>query len=687
MRIISLGIFIVTIFVSAFLLFQVQPMLARFVLPWFGGTPTVWTICMLFFQVFLFLGYAYAHALRRWASIPWQAGIHTVLLCVALTFLPIMPDPSWRGLDNLAPTITILLLLSSTVGVPYFLLSSTGPLLQVWFAHSHVDRSPYPLYAVSNGGSFLALLSYPFVIEPLFPVSQQVSIWSGFYVTFALMCAAIGVYVAFFQKRETVEVSGSAVVVPDITWTTRVVWVMLPAAASLILLSMTTHITQDIAAVPLLWVIPLSLYLLSFILCFESDRWYNSKKYGFALTVAIFASLLQVLVLKNSYPLFGVGLYCGFLFISCMICHGELVKLRPDPDRLTSFYLSVAAGGALGGIFVGVFAPLIFETYVEVQICFVIFLLLILFADSENPESLLKEKKGTLRHAISGACFLVVAVTLFSVFAKSDPGAQASRNFYGVLTKSEVDVGDGTKMRRLAHGRILHGLQYLSDDRLDEPTSYYSRQTGVGHLLKIDLPELATRKIGVVGLGVGTLAAYGKETDDFRFYEINPDVTEYAENDFSFLSRSKAQTEVVPGDALISMENEAPQNYDILVLDAFSGDAIPVHLLTREAFSVYLKHIAEGGAIAIHISNKYFDLRPVLWALSDELGFKSVYFASPYDLSENVGSVKWIVMTKSDRLIDALEQDPYTVPRDQGIQPVLWTDDYSNVFGVLKLKS
>lgn len=347
MRGLSPGLFITTVLVSAFLLFQVQPMLARYVLPWFGGTPAVWTVCMLFFQVFLFLGYAYAHALQRWFKMPWQALIHVGLVIVAVFFLPIEPSTDWRAAESTTPIFSILMLLATTVGVPYFLLSSTGPLLQVWFARAHEGRSPYPLYAVSNLGSFVALLTYPLVFEPLLPVSNQVDLWSWGFGAFAVLCSIIAFHLAVTYRGESQVREAVSEEVSEVSGTTRVLWIAMPASATLFLLSVTNHITQDIAAIPLLWVIPLSLYLLTFILCFESDRWYRPKTYAAQLVALIIGLAGVEFMLEQSMPFLNIFIYNALLFVGCMMCHGELAALRPGADKLTSSISALLAAARL----------------------------------------------------------------------------------------------------------------------------------------------------------------------------------------------------------------------------------------------------------------------------------------------------------------------------------------------------
>lgn len=686
MRGLSPGLFITTVLVSAFLLFQVQPMLARYVLPWFGGTPAVWTVCMLFFQVFLFLGYAYAHALQRWFKMPWQALIHVGLVIVAVFFLPIEPSTDWRAAESTTPIFSILMLLATTVGVPYFLLSSTGPLLQVWFARAHEGRSPYPLYAVSNLGSFVALLTYPLVFEPLLPVSNQVDLWSWGFGAFAVLCSIIAFHLAVTYRGESQVREAVSEEVSEVSGTTRVLWIAMPASATLFLLSVTNHITQDIAAIPLLWVIPLSLYLLTFILCFESDRWYRPKTYAAQLVALIIGLAGVEFMLEQSMPFLNIFIYNALLFVGCMMCHGELAALRPGADKLTSFYLSLAGGGALGGIFVGMVAPMIFRSYLEMKLSFLVMLALVLFANRHDPKSIINQSKR-LKPVLASVAIFIFAVQFGAQYLSSDGSRfETTRNFYGVLKQNDYVDDMGREVRRLVHGRIVHGLQYLSEDLRDKPTSYYGPTTGVGRVMGTEV-QVGTRNIGVVGLGAGTLSAYGKAGDAIRYYEINPAITEIARSSFDFLSRSKADVSVVHGDALITLEEEEPQSYDILVLDAFSGDAIPVHLLTVEAFETYMTHVKDGGAISIHISNNFFDLKSVVWGLADRFGLQSALIESPEVVEDGTTAAQWIVLSTDEALIARLRQDPHFSARDEARKTNLWTNDFSNVLKVLKIWS
>lgn len=617
-----------TIFVSAFLLFQVQPMISKVILPWFGGSPAVWTTCMLFFQVFLLGGYTYAHLLVKIRRPMWQTMLHMGLLLAAALTLPVNPGDSWKPVDSNQPTLRIMILLAANVGLPYLLLSSTGPLVQAWFSAALDGRSPYRLYSLSNIGSLGALLTYPFLFEPAFSTDMQGFLWSLGFVLFAALCGSLASLVwriAARRYQETGALTGSERVEakpekPDDEPTVgrRVLWLLLPALASMTLIAVTNHVCQDVAPNPFLWVVPLSLYLLTFIICFDREAWYLRRTFAWATAVA--ATLISIVMIGDvlnpffgdsvkslgkslgvedyqqwEMPQFGHHLYfevAAFLtvmFLICMVCHGELVRLKPAPRHLTRFYLMISLGGALGGVFVAVICPLIFASYLETNIAIAggfVIALVILIAHARATWS---------RRAVwlqLPAIFVVFLAGLFVAFAQVssiDRGNLAqARNFYGVLriTEDTFDDKPAFDRRVLLHGRIRHGFQFLRDDRKAIPTTYYKKGTGVALAIENIAPGKNVR-VGVVGLGTGTLAVYGREGDVYRFYEINPRVIDFAQRYFSFLKLSKAKVELVLGDARLQMEYEDPQNYDVLVLDAFSGDAIPVHLLTREAFEIY----------------------------------------------------------------------------------------------------
>ena len=566
---------------------------------------------MLFFQVVLFTGYAYAHLLTRLPN-SLQGAVHLVLVTTSLLVLPICPDPSWKPSGAEDPTWRILGLLTLNVGIPYFLLSATGPLIQAWFSRSCVGRSPYRLYALSNVGSLAALLTYPFVLEPAMTTQQQGRAWSVGFCVFVMFCG----YCTMKIWRLHVQVpSGSAE--PDARhssadnlftsareahsiprWPRRATWLVLPCFASMMLLATTNHVCQDVAVIPFLWVLPLSIYLLSFILTFDSDRWYSRKVYGALALCCIAAS--STLTATGYMPHFLVEITVSFatLFTICMICHGELVARKPNPEYLTQFYMMCSAGGALGGILVAIVCPRLFVNYFELNLMLLLgyVMALVTVSVQGTPHC---ARRPRFRWAVGSLYFLGLLVVIHAQIGAISVGQLAStRNFYGVLSVLEHDSPNTAQRgRALVHGRIMHGFQYSQQPKDRKATKYYAENTGIGLTLR-HFPQPGPLRVGVVGLGVGTVAAYGKTGDYYRFYEINPDVGVLAEKYFTYLRDSDARCDVILGDARLMLEREASQDFDVLILDAFSGDAIPTHLLTSEAFAVYLRHLQTGRRVS-----------------------------------------------------------------------------------------
>jgi hypothetical protein len=698
-------IFGLTIFAGAFLLFQVQPLIGKYILPWFGGSPSVWTTCMLFFQVALLAGYAYAHLLSTKVKLKWQSLVHLVLVALALCLLPIIPSDAWKPQNPSDPTFHIIALLACTIGLPYFALAATSPLLQHWFARTHPSRSPYRLYALSNAGSLLALATFPTLFEPYLTRRHQAWFWAaglGLYALGMLACAwrmwnapdKLAAPISSLSSRR-----GGPTVAHgklDASSSTRrwVYWLLLPGCASVLLLATTNKMCQEVAVVPFLWVVPLGLYLLSFIICFESPRWYRRFPFGVAL-VAVFAGVVWALFHWSDVSVPAqMGIYAAACFICCMVCHGEVYRLKPDPQHLTAFYLMLALGGALGGIFVGVVAPLIFNDYFELQwglaLCGLLFLVLVGQDWRAGRLACWRWKPRRMPNWGAAACTAlavawVAMVAGFWVQAHQQGPITLTktRNFYGVLTIFErTDPGSGSKFAKLNHGRTTHGLQFRDPARAAWPTMYYPERSGVGLALQA-LPT-GPRRIGVVGLGVGTLATYARTDDYLRLYEINPEVVRLAESQFTYLTNCHARTDVVLGDARLSLEREPPQQFDLLVLDAFSSDAIPVHLLTFEAFTNYQRHVKSDGIIAAHISNQSLDLEPVLAAVASRLGYDAtlVDYRPPPEKWWDCRS-KWILLAHAQTALRLNQEckDARPARADPDHVP-LWTDDFTSLFPI-----
>jgi SAM-dependent methyltransferase len=688
-------LYALTIVVSAFLLFQVQPVIAKIILPWFGGSAAVWTVCMLFFQMALLLGYLYSHALVRYLKPRTQMLVHAALLLVSVLALPIYPNTSWKPMGGEEPALRILGLLAMTVGLPYFLLSTTGPLLQAWYARRFRGGMPYRLYALSNAGSMFALLSYPVLFEPVFATHQQAWMWSAAYGVFVVLCGGLALLAgpggapaagAGRGQGPAEEVaSADADIVPP-SAKKYLMWLLLPAVASLLLLAITNHLSQNVAAIPFLWVLPLSIYLLTFILCFEGSGWYRRNPYVQLLAVALggMAYALSVdstgsVPIRVMVPLFSMG-----LFTCCMVCHGELARLKPDPRYLTHFYVMIAAGGALGGLLVGLLAPHLFNALYEMPLGLVACAALVAWLLAQNPE--LKWFQRWWRPAPMVAAALTVALAVFVGLQIRDSvrgSREMVRNFYGGLRVR--DSGTATQLeatRTLTNGTINHGEQFLNAARRDQPTTYYGPNTGVGLAIREKQQNRAIR-VGVIGLGTGTLAAYGRLGDYYRFYEINPLVLRLARTEFSFLPNCKAKVDVAMGDARLSLEREAPENFDVLAVDAFSSDSIPVHLLTLEAMLLYFRHLRPDGVLAVHISNRYLDLEPVLAGETLETGKMARVVDTEDDDTQDVFGATWVLITSPASGFHG-EELTNSRPIEFKRTVRLWTDDYSNLFRILK---
>jgi SAM-dependent methyltransferase len=662
-----------TIFLSSFLLFLVQPLIARLILPWFGGSAAVWTTCMLFFQALLLAGYAYAHLLAKLSSKKAEALTHSVLLAVAIVTLPIAPGDEWKPQGTDEPVTRILLLLGASVGLPYFLLAATSPLLQAWFARARPGENPYRLFAVSNLASLVALVGYPFVVEPFLGGAAQVGVWSWLFAGFALLCAAV----AWRTPRQVVE----AKVEEDtpVAASTWALWLALAAAGSVMLLAVTNHLTQNVAAVPLLWLAPLTLYLASFIITFEGKGWYRPEwLWGVVLAALV---VMGWLVYDTDFQFelaVQLGVFLPGLFLGCLFCHGELYRLRPAPSRLTAFYLAVSAGGALGGLLVAVVAPMVFDGYYELGIALVFL-------------GTLAAVRFATVHPIARWASLAVLLGLAGVAAYDGFRYQrdvlvAARSFYGVLRVKEYGVaGDESHLRRLVHGAIMHGEQYLHDKFRTMQTTYYHPDSGIGAAIR-SLGERPAR-VGVIGLGTGTLAAYGRPGDTYRFYDIDARVIRVATTQFTYLGDSKAKIELALGDARLQLEREAPQGFDVLAVDAFSSDAIPVHLITREALGTYLRHVKPDGIVAFHVSNRFLDLIPVVARLAREHGAHAVLVKDDPDEEEDHRRSRsdWVLVSRDAAALKRkaiVERE--AVPAEDKPEWRTWTDDYSNLIQILK---
>jgi len=734
-----------TIFLSAFLLFAVQPMIGKIILPWFGGSAAVWNTCLLFFQAALLGGYLYAHLSTRYLKARARTMLHGALLVASLAVLPVLPAQHWKPLHVGDPSGRILLLLTVTIGLPYLLLSATSPLLQAWFVSIRPGSIPYRLFALSNFGSFLALFSFPVLAEPLLTTHVQAYAWSVMYVLFVVLCMGAawlavkrgkeppsGVYTSANAALTSARATSRA--------TQQILWIVLPACSSGLLLAVTNHLTQNVAPIPLLWVIPLGVYLLSFILCFEREHLYRRTVFLPLLAAGLAGSAFAIYHDQGNPDIrWAVPLFVATLFVCCLVLHGELVRLKPEPEHLTGFYLMISLGGALGGLFVAVGAPHLFQSYFELDLLLVVSgalaSLVLWLAPGEWPQAERKILRViVLLLWLTGAAFLgyqarqakwdlslliisalagaalwmapfwpgaaqlriarvaiavsTLGVAAYFTYTKLEDDRRyvvAERNYYGVLRVIDVKEAPGTfGTRTLVHGNIEHGVQLTRAPLRRAPTSYYGPDSGLGRAIRY-FEGHAPVRVGVVGLGAGVTAAYCRAGDMFRFYDINPLVLQMATSWFTFLQDCPGDHQVLLGDARLTMERQPSQQYDVLAIDAFTGDAVPVHLLTREAFLVYTRHLKPDGILAVHVSNRYLNLVPVVARNAVDLGRVAMQVSDDGESEEYFSSSDWVLVS-SDRSLfrDRLFKGSNIAKMQPGLRP--WTDDYSNLIQILLKK-
>ena len=707
-----------TVFLGAFLLFLIEPLFAKLILPWFGGSAAVWATCLVFFQSALLLGYLYAHLTSRHLRPAQQSLLHIGLLLASLLLLPVVPHATWRPQAGQDPAWRILGLLTAAIGLPFLLLSATSPLVQTWYARRR-NAAPYHLFALSNLASFLALLSYPFFIEPHMHGPDQARLWSALFVAFAVICslaAWIGRGKGAPAERVAVSIESS----PPPAARTKLLWLGLSACGAMLLLAITNHLTQNVAPIPLLWVLPLALYLLTFTMVFHRrnlySRWLMVRLLavtlggiGYAIYDPSFTHRIQV----------NVPLFCTGLFVCCLFCHGELARLKPAPQFLTTFYLMISLGGALGAVLIGLVAPRIFRNVYEFPATLVLtaaLALAVLWSDSSATAepTILSATAGrtisgtpawrtisraTAKRSTSsataerwtawlarafwmGAVVAMGVVLVLNVRSYRADSLLMVRNFYGALRVKQYEETDTPGYRGLYHGRIEHGVQALKEPLRLQPTTYYGPDSGAGLALRFCCE--GPKRAGVIGLGAGTLAAYGQPGDTFRFYEINPQVVDIARDWFTYLAQSRARTEIIRGDGRLSLEGEPPQQFDILAVDAFSGDAIPFHLLTKEALALYLRHLKPDGILAIHTSNAYLNLAPVVRLLADDAGYECRLIINNEDENRLIDKAEWVLVTRNRAFLDRPETRAGAAEIKIPARLRPWTDDYNSLFPILR---
>ena len=675
-----------TIFLSSLLLFLIEPIAAKQLLPILGGSSAVWLTCLVFFQITLLLGYLYAHWI---ATNPSAKPIHLALLVIGVATLAL---PSFTTIStNSEPVRTIFLSLTRTIGLPFLLLASTSPLLQVWLARSESKAVLYRLFALSNVGSLLALFLYPTLIEPRLTLHHQQTLWRTAFALYVLLAATL----TFKTKPQPSPAKDTQHPVPSTQQ--LALWFLLPMAAAMQLTSVTAHLTQNIAAIPLLWMLPLAVYLLSFILAFEYPRLYSRAIITRLLVVLVCALGYELSKTDTSFPIaLTIIVFLVECFVACLFCHAETHSLRPtDPRHTTLFYLLIAAGGATGTFFIGIACPLLFSANYDLAIAF--------FATAALALLVLWQQDYAQRllWTVATIGMLVLAVSLHIAYTRD--ALFLSRNFYGSLRVKQTYHAPHQNLaanepenlaanqqaaptRMFLNGTIQHGTQIFSATLSRTPTTYYATNSGIGLALTLCCNG-RPRNIGVIGLGAGTLAAYGQPGDRFRFYELNPAVPPISQTLFTYLRDSPAQNTIIPGDGRASLAKEletAPQQFDVLVIDAFSGDAIPLHLLTTQAIDLYRRHLAPGGILAFHVSNQYVDLTPEIALLANNAHLTAAAIESPANPAEGAYRASWVLLTNNPTFLADPTVTQNTVPIEKVPGTRLWTDDYSSLVPLLK---
>ncbi len=713
-----------TILFSAFLLFQVQPLISKFILPWFGGSPSVWTTAMLFFQCALCGGYFYAFVLSRRCSVRGQTVIHLALLLLAAWAAAfIIPEAALKPSGQEDPALKIVLLLALSVGLPYFFLATTGPLVQHWYARAQPGRSAFRLYALSNAGSLFALLSFPHLFEPYFAVQEIGHLWSLGFWAFALLCAASVLLnhllpepvmpVTTAGSSAVASAGSSAGVHPASAGAgcgqgtretarpalaTRLLWVALPALASLAFIATTDRVSHNVAPEPRLWITTLGLYLLTFIVCFDHPRWYQRR-----WAVPLLAVTLFLLSGRHELPaLFGLEpdlslaqtrwAHFVVMFLVCFVAHGELYRARPaNPRYLTEYYLLMSVGGACGGLFVSLVATPWFSDYHEWTLMLLAALAMAGLLAWRAPVA------RWLRPALPlGVCAMAAVVAYWEdplSLRTHGAGSERStllhqdRNFYGTVTVADVrDARAPERDQRIFYsGQVVHGVQFLHPDRRRANLTYYGEESGAGQALRHAAAAKPSLRVAIVGLGAGTLANYARPADEYDFYEINPQVIDVARRWFDNLAQCQARTQrMYLGDARLKFETlPVDRRYDVIVLDAFSGGSVPLHLLTREAFALYARHLAPDGLIVAHITNSYLDLYPVVRRQAQALGMNFRRVDQAYDGERGINANRYLVMGHNAGYFARLGPDagPPTT-RSSGLRPEdapLWTDSFSSI--------
>lgn len=682
--------FSLAVLLGAFLLFTLEPLVGKLVTPGFGGTASIWSTCMLFFQVALLGGYLLAYSLANFSA-KKQSIIYMILVAVSCFFAFLPLRDAWVCNDVNNPSIELMALLTMKLALPFIVLSSVSVMMQSWYRYVGLGN-PYPLYSVSNIGSVAALFVFPALLEPNLTVPQTSTWWTAAYFVLVAVCIGMGVLNLKKGSKEQVSEEASSgepdqpPSLKDFLW-----WCFLSAGGSVVLLSFTTYITQDVSPIPLFWILPLGVYLLTFILLFSYPRTYLKRTYAYAWTI-FWLSELFVRASDDFWPLVFINL--GLVFLTCMVFHGEMVNSRPHPKYLPKFYLSMAFGGAVGGVFINFIAPYIFTTYIERQLSIVVLGMLTMFlvfkgrfafdqapGDDKKPLYRWGTPLNNVLISLLSILSIALAVALFAIPAIVGKEAVIAeeRNFYSSI-KITKEIIDGKECVAMVHGRIVHGREF------DSGAGSYWEPVHLAYSLARSEVQDRPIKLGVIGLGVGANAAFSKKGDSIRFYELDPKVEHMAKDYFSYLKKSEAKVDVLIGDGRNVLNREDSNQFDLLLIDVFNGNAIPVHLLTKESMEVYLKHLNENGMIGMHVSNRYLDLVPVIGRLSKEFNLATKTIRTKTTIYVYL-SRKQDYFSKLDAVLEE-NKDVYKnikveqTPVDGNLK--VWTDDYVNLLPYFK---
>jgi hypothetical protein len=726
-----LRVYATAIFLSAALLFAVQPMFTKMVLPRLGGTPSVWSVAMVFFQAVLLAGYAYAHALTRYLPGKRSIVVHLAVMLAATLFLPLAIAPWWgRPPTDATAALWLLGLFTVSIGLPFFALSANGPLLQAWFARTDhpAAANPYFLYAASNIGSFLALLSYPFVLEPLTALGQQTVGWTVLFFVLMGLIAWCGWLMLRSARSADAQVAAAAAE-PAPTWRAALRWIALAAVPSALLISVTSHISTDIAAAPFMWVVPLALYLVTFVIVF-STRPILRHEWMVAIEPMFIVALVGIMVLDiRQYLLWLLALNVATFFVITMVCHGELARSRPAARHLTAFYMWMSAGGVIGGIFAGLIAPNIFNSVIEYPALIVLAILcrpgLQMPSDTRTrllwlgaaavvavvafpglTERYVTDEKtfnwtiGAMlvvaglvsREPLPFASVIAVVFIIGQAYRPDSEVRETMRSFFGVHKVTETADG---RFRVFLHGTTIHGAERLRDDAGEPITgkppmiSYYHENSPMGVTVKAVRARVGGPiKVAVVGLGTGTFACFSEPGDAFKFYEIDASVEKLARNPekFTYIARCAPDIPVVLGDARLTLA-ESPDKYDLMVLDAFTSDAIPIHLMTREAMATYVSKLAPGGIVIMHVSNRHMELASVVAGIAHANGLVSRMnnraARDEEDDAKYLFTSTVVISAREEKDFGELLEDKDWFALDIDPEQRIWTDDYSNVVGAI----